>query len=119
MLQSLPLSMNAVVRGLEPMLTRMIREDVRFRMTLDPQLSAIEADTNRIEQVLMNLVINAAEAIGHNIGLVEISTSERVLKEKGGTWRSEKGQGGGIAGHLQSRRDWHKSEGLRQSFAQE
>ena len=80
MLQPRPLSMNTIVQAMEPMLTRMIREDVSFRLTLDPQLPATEADAHQMEQILMNLVINAADAMPGG-GKIQIETRNTVLNE--------------------------------------
>jgi PAS domain S-box-containing protein len=57
------LSLNDVVMGMEPMLRRLIGEDVVLRMTLAPDLGAVRADQGQIEQVIMNLAVNARDAM--------------------------------------------------------
>ncbi len=49
-----------------------IPKNVEIRLELDDPLPPIEADTGQLQQVIMNLVINGAEAIGSNRGAVEI-----------------------------------------------
>ncbi|MEX2661135.1 MAG: PAS domain S-box protein [Vicinamibacterales bacterium] len=57
------IDLNDVVGGIESMLLRLIGEDVRFRTKLRPGLEPVLADPGQIEQVLMNLVVNARDAM--------------------------------------------------------
>ncbi|HKW86342.1 MAG TPA: ATP-binding protein, partial [Nitrospiraceae bacterium] len=57
------LDLNAVVTGLEGMLQRLVGEDIHVVTALDPELGAIKADPGQIEQVIMNLVVNARDAM--------------------------------------------------------
>ena len=59
----LPLDLNAIVDELEKMLRRLIGEHVELEPSLSPTLGQIEGDRSRIEQVITNLVINAADAM--------------------------------------------------------
>ncbi len=61
--EPVPLDLNAVVARAETMLGRLIGEDVRFATALDPNLPAVTADPGQVEQVLMNLVVNARDAM--------------------------------------------------------
>jgi PAS domain S-box-containing protein len=63
LLQPRVIDLNAVVEGLMPMLKRLIGEDVDLVATLDPTLAHVLADPNQLEQVLLNLVINARDAM--------------------------------------------------------
>jgi PAS domain S-box-containing protein len=62
-LQMATLDLNAVVSGLAPMLRRTLREDVRIRLDLADSLPAIQGDRGQIEQVLLNLAVNAQDAM--------------------------------------------------------
>jgi len=73
-----PLDLNDVVDGLQPMLRRTIREDVAIETRLSPKLPAIDGDENQISQVVLNLVVNAQDAMP-NGGIVTIGTSEAYL----------------------------------------
>ena len=57
------LDLNAVVANLESMLRRLIGEDVELVTRLDSRLGAVKADAGQLEQVLMNLVVNARDAM--------------------------------------------------------
>jgi two-component system cell cycle sensor histidine kinase/response regulator CckA len=55
--------LNVVVDGLRKILQRVIGEDVEFATTLAPDLRAVKADVGQLEQVLMNLAVNARDAM--------------------------------------------------------
>jgi CheY-like chemotaxis protein len=73
-----PLELNDVVSAFEKMLRRTIREDIQMDLDLSPSISLIRGDISMIEQVLMNLAINAQDAMP-NGGTLSIETDEVVI----------------------------------------
>jgi PAS domain S-box-containing protein len=74
-LQPRVLDLNAVVTGLSPMLARLIGTDIQLKTIPAPRLSAVKADPGQMEQVLVNLVVNARDAMP-NGGSVVIETAD-------------------------------------------
>jgi len=70
-----PVDLNAVIEDLGKMLRRLIGEDIEVHETLRPGLRLCTADVGQIEQVLMNLVVNARDAMP-NGGDLHIRTEE-------------------------------------------
>ncbi|MDW8129165.1 MAG: PAS domain-containing protein [Bryobacterales bacterium] len=75
------MDLNEVVAGLERMLRRVIGEDIELVTALSPDLPKIHADPVQIEQVLMNLVVNAREAMPAG-GRIVIETAAVNLDEQ-------------------------------------
>jgi two-component system, cell cycle sensor histidine kinase and response regulator CckA len=57
------LELNALLTDLGKMLPRLIGEDVELSLQLDPRIGRVKADQSQIEQVVMNLVVNARDAL--------------------------------------------------------
>jgi PAS domain S-box-containing protein len=68
------IDLNATVSELDKMLPRLIGEDIRFRTQLDPALCSIKADPSQIQQIIVNLVLNARDAMP-NGGTLDLRTS--------------------------------------------
>ena len=81
MLQPKILDLNTVVKGMGKMLTRVIGEDIDLRFRLDESLGQIKADPGQIEQVLLNLAVNARDAMPHG-GMLSIKTENVHLNGK-------------------------------------
>ena len=73
-----PISVNTVVAGLEKMLRRLIGEDIELVISLGDLLHLVNADPGQLEQVIINLAVNARDAM-HNGGKLRITTSNAVL----------------------------------------
>jgi two-component system, cell cycle sensor histidine kinase and response regulator CckA len=74
------LDLNVVVKDMEKMLKRLIGEDVQLKTALDPALMRIKADQGQIEQVIMNLAVNARDAM-LNGGELRLNTSNFYMDE--------------------------------------
>jgi two-component system, cell cycle sensor histidine kinase and response regulator CckA len=74
------LSLNNVVANLEGMLQRLIGADIRLVISLDSSNSQVLADQAQLEQVLMNLVVNARDAMPHG-GTLTIETAVFELEK--------------------------------------
>jgi two-component system, cell cycle sensor histidine kinase and response regulator CckA len=57
------IDINRVVRDLEPMLHRLIGEDLDLEVITDPRAAAVKADPGHVGQIIMNLVVNARDAM--------------------------------------------------------
>jgi PAS domain S-box-containing protein len=74
------LDLNELVENLHLMLERLIGEDIKLTTTLQPGLWSITADPGQIEQVIMNLVVNARDAMPTG-GMLTIETRNARLDE--------------------------------------
>jgi PAS domain S-box-containing protein len=76
------LNLSDVVRNISDLVHPSIPKKVVLQFDLDENLPGIEADRGQVQQVLMNLMINAAEAIGDHDGLITIRTEARILDQE-------------------------------------
>jgi PAS domain S-box-containing protein len=77
-MQPARLNLNDTVTSIAKMLQRLIGEDVRMRLQLHPRPLPVHADTGMIDQVLMNLAVNARDAMPRGGDLI-IETAEKVV----------------------------------------
>jgi signal transduction histidine kinase/CheY-like chemotaxis protein len=62
-IQPVILDINQIVANTEKMVRRLIKENIEFTVMLDPTLDRVNADSGQIEQVILNLVVNARDAL--------------------------------------------------------
>ena len=75
------LDLSEQVRQIVSLIDASIPKNVEVRLALAERLPAIQADASQLQQIVMNLVINAAEAIGPEGGWVAVSTAGRNVDE--------------------------------------
>jgi two-component system cell cycle sensor histidine kinase/response regulator CckA len=73
------LDFNAVVGSLTPMLRRLLGEDVNLDLRIGSERYAVKADPGQLEQVIMNLVVNARDAMPHG-GTLTIETAGALIE---------------------------------------
>src|SRR5262249_34518285 len=86
------LDVNDVVVKIETLLRHLIGEDIELKAQLDPSLRRIKADRGQVEQILMNLAVNARDAMPRG-GHLTITTANVALDE--GTAKHKVGVGAG------------------------
>jgi PAS domain S-box-containing protein len=69
-----PLNLNTLVQEMSHLLHTSVSKHITLQFVLDPQLPAIQGDATQLRQIVMNLVINASEAIGPHSGVVAVMT---------------------------------------------
>jgi two-component system cell cycle sensor histidine kinase/response regulator CckA len=75
------IDLSALVREINVLIQSSISRKVQVRLELAADLPSIEADASQIQQVIMNLILNGAEAVGENVGLVVCSTALQTVDE--------------------------------------
>jgi two-component system cell cycle sensor histidine kinase/response regulator CckA len=78
LIKSEVLDPNHLLREMEKMLVRLIREDVNLRLVLAPEVRCVRGDPGQIEQIIMNLVVNARDAMPTG-GRIIVETSDVSL----------------------------------------
>lgn len=74
------LDLNVLIRNLEKMLRRLIGENIALELSLDESLAAVLADPSHLEQVIVNLAVNACDAMPEG-GRLLIETANSRLDE--------------------------------------
>ena len=72
------LNLNQVVKSMERMLQRIIGEDIHLDSQLEPRLDKIKADTSQLEQIILNLTVNAVDAMPSG-GTLMIKTQNKII----------------------------------------
>ncbi|HXN26993.1 MAG TPA: PAS domain S-box protein [Candidatus Acidoferrales bacterium] len=74
------LNLNSLISEMQKMLPRLIGEDIEIVMALDPAIGSVKADQGQLEQVIMNLAVNARDAMPDG-GKLVITTTNVSLDE--------------------------------------
>jgi PAS domain S-box-containing protein len=75
------LNLNQLVEEMAHLLGTSISKKVQITLNLHPQLPPMTADPSQVQQVVMNLVLNAAEAMGEQNGAIQLSTGPEMLTQ--------------------------------------
>ncbi len=73
-------NINTIINNLKNMLKRLIGEDIKLKTNLSTTIGNIKADPGQVDQIIMNLVINARDAMP-NGGMIEINTKNNNIDE--------------------------------------
>jgi PAS domain S-box-containing protein len=79
-IQPKPLQLNDIVQSMNSMLRRLIGGHIELSNVLRPALSLVNADQSQLEQVVLNLVINARDAMPDG-GVLRVETEEEVVSK--------------------------------------
>ncbi len=90
--QLAPLNLNTLIRENISLLESSISKSITLHTDLAEALPRINADAGQMQQIIMNLILNAAEAIGDNPGTIRLATSTIDLTSDDGRWTHHTGQ---------------------------
>jgi two-component system cell cycle sensor histidine kinase/response regulator CckA len=91
-MRSQPVVLDDLIRNLLKMLQRIIRENIRLECIYQKESCFVQADPGMMEQVLLNLVVNARDAMPSG-GVVRIATERVAVNEGAARGRPEVGSG--------------------------
>jgi signal transduction histidine kinase/ActR/RegA family two-component response regulator len=80
-LQPKVVDMNELIAEMSRLLRRLVREDIEFQLRLGESLGRVKADPSQLEQVLLNLTVNACDAMPHG-GRLTIETRNVIADEE-------------------------------------
>lgn len=69
-----PVDINYLIRGISELLKSSINKNAVLHLNLPINIPPVMADSSQIEQIIMNLIINASEAIGDKTGIINLTT---------------------------------------------
>ncbi len=74
-----PLNLNDMVKANLPLIRAGVPKQVEIQATLDESLPLVEGDPGQLQQVVMNLILNGAQAVGEQAGVVQVETAVHDL----------------------------------------
>ena len=74
-----PVDASELVRDISELLRSSVPRTVELALQLHPDLPAVEGDASQIQQLVMNLILNAVEATGERPGVVRVTTGTRIV----------------------------------------
>ncbi|HYX22761.1 MAG TPA: ATP-binding protein, partial [Thermoanaerobaculia bacterium] len=90
-LQPRVLRLNELIREMQPMLQRLIGEHIRLETRLDPADGALHVDLGQLEQVILNLVVNARDAMPEGGSLLLATENVEITETEARTELAEEG----------------------------
>jgi two-component system cell cycle sensor histidine kinase/response regulator CckA len=75
-----PVNASSLVRDISELLRSSVPRTVELSLHLHPDLPSIEGDASQIQQLVMNLILNAVEATGERPGVVRVTTGTRQVR---------------------------------------
>ncbi|HAT72562.1 MAG TPA: hypothetical protein DCS63_07080 [Elusimicrobia bacterium] len=81
-LQKTPCDLNAAIKSIQTMMTSIIGENIKLHLDLQPELPCMLADASQLDQLLMNLVVNARDAMPDG-GRITLRTRQVALHPSG------------------------------------
>jgi PAS domain S-box-containing protein len=76
-----PLNLSDLMPELSGLVQHSIPKKIELHYDLEPDVPPVEADRGQLQQVFMNLVLNAAESMGSNAGVISVKTGLQVVDE--------------------------------------
>jgi CheY-like chemotaxis protein/two-component sensor histidine kinase len=76
--QVAPVSLNDLIVGIQPMLRRVTSADIKFTTNLDPDVALVQVDGAQFEQVIVNLAVNAMDAMPNGGSLIVVTSNVRL-----------------------------------------
>lgn len=76
-----PVNLSSVIQEIRGLIETTLPKTAQLRLDLAGDLPLIEADCNQMQQIIMNLIINGAEAIGNSVGTVLVTTRAQEVDD--------------------------------------
>lgn len=76
------IDLSQLVRDISNLVQTSIPKKVQLRLSLANNLPPVRVDASQIQQVVMNLVINAGEAIGEHVGTIRLTTEQQEVDDR-------------------------------------